>query len=102
MHIEFTRTGGFAGVRLTTTVDTRQLPAEQASILDKLISDAGFFGLPEKLLPDSPAPDRFEYQLTVETEQDTHSVVVSEKAAPDSLRPLLSYLTTMAMVSRKR
>lgn len=102
MHIQFTRTGGFAGMRLTTDVDTAQLPSEQASMLDKLITDAGFFELPEKLLPDSPAPDRFEYQLTVDAPQQTHSVVVSDAAAPPSLRPLLNYLTTLAMVSRKR
>ncbi len=71
-------------------------------MLDKLVSDAGFFGLPEKLLPAQPAPDRFEYNLTVDTGQQKHSVVVSDAAAPQPLRPLLNYLTTMAMVSRKR
>ncbi len=102
MHIQFTRTGGFAGVRLTTDVDTTELPSEQASMLDKLVNEAGFFNLPEKLAPETPAPDRFEYQLTVESPQQTHSVVVSDAAAPASLRPLLNYLTTLAMVSRKR
>lgn len=102
MRIEFTRTGGFAGMRLTTSVDTADLPAEQVSMLDKLVKDAGFFDLPEKLLPESPKPDRFEYRLTVNEAQESHSIVVSDAAAPESLRPLLNYLTTMAMVSRKR
>jgi hypothetical protein len=101
MHIEFTRSGGFAGMRLGTSVDTDQLPAEQASTLDRLISEAGFFDLPEKITPTKPAPDRFEYNVTVDSGEKTHSIVVNEKGAPDSLRPLLNYLTTLAMVSRK-
>jgi hypothetical protein len=102
MHIEFTRSGGFAGMRLVTSVDTEQLPSEQVLTLDKLISDAGFFELPERLAPAAPAPDRFEYHLTVDSAEKTHSIVVNEAAAPDSLRPLLNYLTTLAMVSKKR
>jgi hypothetical protein len=101
MHIEFVRTGGFAGMRLTTTVDTQDLPSEQGSTLERLISDADFFKLPEKLLPPSPAPDRFEYKVTVSAPDQTHSVVASDPAVPDSLRPLLNYLTTLAMVSKK-
>lgn len=102
MHIDFTRTGGFAGIRLTTTVDTQDLAAEQASTLDKLVSDAGFFKLPEQLQSASPAPDRFQYALTISSGQQTHSITVNDAAAPESLRPLLNYLTTLAMVSKKR
>lgn len=101
MHIDFTRTGGFAGLRLTTSLDTEELPAEQASNLDKLISDAHFFELPENIAPDSPKPDRFEYRLTVSDEKKTHSVLVNDSAAPETLRPLLNYLTTMATASKR-
>ena len=101
MHIEFVRSGGFAGMRLTTSVDTDQLPTERASALDKLIADANFFELPEQLLPAGPAPDRFQYKLTVTAPQKNHSVVVSDAVAPETLRPLLDYLTTLAMVSKK-
>lgn len=100
MHIEFSRTGGFAGIRLATSVDTDDLPADQASSLDQLIHDAAFFDLPEKLVPEKPAPDRFEYQLKVVAAKESHSIVVSDAACPQSLRPLLNYLTTLAMVKR--
>ena len=75
MHIEFVRTGGFAGLRLITTVDTQVLPQEQASIVEAMIRDSGFFELPEKLLPPSPSPDRFEYRVTVSTDKESHSIV---------------------------
>lgn len=100
MRIDFTRTGGFAGIRLTTSVETTELPPDQATNLHQLIDNAGFFNLPEKLMPDKPAPDRFDYRLTVASAQQTHSIEVNDAAAPQSLRPLLNYLTTMAMVSK--
>ena len=101
MHIDFTRSGGFAGMRLSCSLDTDQLPDEQATALDHLIDDAAFFELPEKLLPDKPHPDRFEYRVHVDAGEKQHAVTVSDAAAPDSLRPLLNYLTTMAIVRRK-
>ncbi len=102
MHIDFTRTGGFAGMRLTTSVDTANLPPDQATNLQKLMDDAQFFDLPAKLMPDKPMPDRFEYHVTVSSDQQTHTIDVNDAAVPQSLRPLLNYLTTMAMVSKNR
>ncbi len=101
MHVEFVRSGGFAGIRLTASLDTEQLPAEQASNLDKLIKDADFFNLPKQIMPNAPGPDRFEYRITITSDQKERSVVVNEAAAPDRLRPLLDYLTTLALVSKK-
>ncbi len=101
MHIDFSRTGGFAGMRLSCSVDTDKLPEEQSSELDKLVGDAAFFELPEKLLPEKTQPDRFEYHVSVDAGEKSHSVTVSDAAAPDSLRPLLNYLTTLAIVQRK-
>jgi emfourin len=102
MRIDFTRTGGFAGMRLTISVDTQELAPDQASNLTKLVSDAAFFDLPERIMPEAPGPDRFEYMLTIAESKKTHSVLVHDAAAPESLRPLLNYLTTLAMVSKKR
>jgi hypothetical protein len=100
MLIDFIRTGGFAGIRLTTSVDTTKLPPDQATTLHNLIDEAAFFSLPEKIASAKPAPDRFEYRLTVNSAQKSHSIEVNDAAAPESLRPLLNYLTTMAMVSK--
>ncbi len=102
MQIDFIRTGGITGVRLTTSVDTTQLPPDQAVTLHKLIDDAGFFNLPDNLAPPKPMPDRFEYRLTITSAEQTKSIVAYDGAVPDTLRPLLNYLTTMAMVSKNR
>ncbi len=100
MQIDFIRTGGFAGVRLTTSVDTTKLPPDQAVTLHKLLDDAGFFQLPENIAPPKPQPDRFEYRISVSSAEQSHAIVVNDAAAPDSLRPLIDYLTKMAMVSK--
>jgi hypothetical protein len=101
MHIDFSRTGGFAGMRLSCSVDTAKLAPEQSAELDKLIGNAAFFELPEKLVPEKTQPDRFEYHVSVEAGDKSHTVTVSDAAAPESLRPLLNYLTTLAIVRRK-
>ena len=101
MHIEFVRSGGFAGLRLATTIDTQQLGAEVASALDKMVAEAGFFALPEQIKPASPGPDRFEYQVTISSGAQKHSINVSDAVVPEPLRPLLDFLTTQAMSGKK-
>ena len=101
MHIEFVRSGGFAGIRLAASIDSKNLPPEQAATLNKMITDTGFFDLPEQIAPTKPAPDRYMYQVVVTSAGQTHSVNVSEAVIPDRLRPLLDFLTTLAMSSKK-
>lgn len=96
MRIEFVRSGGFAGVRLAATIDTTRLSPGQADDLEKLIQNAGFFDLPEKVTGDAKARDLYQYRITVTSTRGAHSVLASEDAVPDRLRPLLNYLTTLA------
>ena len=96
MRISFERTGGFAGMRLTTTVDTATLPPEEANQLRQLVEAADFFHLPATITSPSPQPDRFQYRLTVEENGQQHTVRVSEAAAPDALRPLIEWLMDAA------
>lgn|SRR5512146_1359083 len=102
MRVDFIRTGGFAGVRLTTSIETTKLTPDQAVTIRKLLDDSRFFDLPENIAPAKPMPDRFEYRVTVASAQQTHTVTCSDAACPDSLKPLLNYLTTMAMVSKDK
>jgi hypothetical protein len=96
VKVSFERTGGFAGLRLRTTIDTNTLPPEQAAELQKLVDAAGFFTLPKKLTAKTPGGDRFQYTITVETQTQHHTVTIEEGAAPSSVRPLLNWLTTTA------
>jgi hypothetical protein len=95
MRIEFQRSGGFAGLRLATTVDTDKLPADEADELKRLVDAADFFHLPATLKATRGA-DQFTYRLTVEAGDRQHTLEVSESAAPESLRPLLQRLAALA------
>lgn len=96
MRIHFERSGGFTGMRLGTTVDTGSLPAEKAQNLHDLVEAANFFSLPASLQSPGGGADRFQYHISVEREDDSHTVEVSESAVPESLWPLLNQLMTMA------
>ncbi|HEY5984666.1 MAG TPA: protealysin inhibitor emfourin [Anaerolineales bacterium] len=97
MNIEFVRSGGFAGLKLSLTVQTEDLSSEEASRLRRLVEEAGFFDL-EPATKATPAPDRFEYHLAIESQVwGRHTVELPETAVPDEMRPLLEHLTKMAM-----
>lgn len=100
MRIHFERTGGFAGMLMTTTVDTDSLSSEVARELRDMVHAAAFFDLSAAYTTTAPGADRFQYKLTVEDEGQRHTVEVSEAAAPEALRPLLQRLTAMARATR--
>ena len=97
MRIEFERTGGFAGVRLTAALDTAALPPDEAADLEALVAAAGFFGLPPALAAARRQPDRFHYRLRVTARRAAHAVEVDEEALPPALRPLVERLTAAAL-----
>ncbi|MCF2146712.1 hypothetical protein IQ276_009655 [Desmonostoc muscorum LEGE 12446] len=92
MRISFERTGGFAGISKKTTVDTAELPANEANTLKRLVEAADLFRLPEQITSPNPQSDRFQYKLTVEDNGRQHTVTVSEAALPGTLRPLIEWL----------
>ncbi len=92
MRIYFQRVGGFAGMRLSTTLEDHDLDEEEVQALKAEIEQAGFFELPARLTSPGGGVDRFEYHITVEWDQQQHSITVGEAAMPDSLRPLVEHL----------
>ncbi len=96
MRISFERSGGFAGLMMTSTADTTELSDAEAQQLQQLVTQADFFNLPPKLLSNSPQPDRFQYQITVRSDGKTHTVQVSESQVPGTLRPLLDSMSDRA------
>jgi hypothetical protein len=97
--IFFERTGGFMGRKVSATIDLDDLPDEQAELLGDLLDEADFFELPDDLT--KPAvPDAFTYNITVFSDDEQHSVRVSDASAPDDLRPLLDELSKQARMQR--
>jgi hypothetical protein len=95
MQISFERSGGFAGMVTQATIDSDELPLDEATVLAGLIRDANFFALPATLT-ESGGADQFQYVVTVKTDEQEHTIRVGDQSAPDSLRPLLQTLTRLA------
>lgn len=102
MKIDFTRSGGFAGMRTAARIDTDTLPSTEADRLRRLVEEAGFFGLPATLKSSAPGGDRFQYRIVAEEGEKRKEVFADEGAVPETLRPLLDYLTDWARSSQKR
>jgi hypothetical protein len=96
MRILFERTGGFAGLNLKASLDAESLPPHQARRLRKLLQGSRFFDQPLRLEARVSRPDRFQYRLTVESNNCVHTVQASEDAIPAEMRPLLDWLTATA------
>lgn len=96
MRIYFERSGGFAGMVLSTTVDTDTLPQEEAVFFQTKFAEAGFFDLPDLLDAPGEGVDRFHYRLSAETVEQRKTVEFGETAAPEQLRPVLERLSILA------
>ena len=101
MKVEFVRTGGVGGVRLTATLDTDVLPSEEADRLRQLIAVASFFDQPTSGQSPIQGADRFQYRVTIEDGDRIKKVEMDEPSVPEAFRPLLDYLIDSARTRRK-
>jgi hypothetical protein len=100
MHINFERTGGFAGLRLSITVESHSLEESEASLLAQEVEQSGFFSLPSRIGSEIGEVDRFEYHILIELDNQMHAVDVGESVLPDSLRPLVEHLERLLRTRR--
>lgn len=97
-RILFERSGGLLGQEINLELDLDTLPASESLNLMRLIQRSDFFRLPENLVV-ALTPDEFQYFITIETGSVQHRIRTTDTGAPESLRPLLNELSTLAMVS---
>jgi len=96
MHVVFERSGGFAGITRTARLDSGSLTPDAQAELSALIDQADFFELPAQILSDPPIPDDFLYSIEIDAGDGPWTVVTSDIAMPDQLRPLVEWLTNTA------
>ena len=96
--IYFERSGGFAGISISTMVDIHSLPPDEAHKIQRMIDNAKeFFDLKKSPLPPPKrAADYFRYKVTVETEQKRYTIETNDITMPSELRPLINYLEKKA------
>jgi hypothetical protein len=98
MRIDFSRSGGIIGARLSLTLDTATMPSEEARELEDCVNRSGFFELPEVL--HSGGADRFQYRLSIERDGSCHSVQMDDGAIPGALAALIKRLETASRARR--
>jgi hypothetical protein len=94
MRVVLQQEGGFAGmVRPPLVVDSAQLALEQQRELDQLIVACDFFHLPaDGSIPSQGAADYMIHTLTVEREQQTHSIRVTDPVTDAALAALIAFV----------
>lgn len=101
MRVQFRAEGGFAqipGLSRTVTIDTSDLPIEDAAHLEQLIETARFFTLPERVEPIHPPPGSADYRtyfITVEKAGASHTVRCIEPITDSHLQALVAQLRTL-------
>lgn len=88
MRIDLTRSGGYGGLTVRSSVDTAELEPEEAQALETLVDEVDWASLA------GPAPtpgtaDRFSYRLTVTGADGQSEVVVGEASMTPALRRLV-------------
>ncbi len=101
MRIQFVRTGGVAGMRLASTIDSDALPEDEAQALQREVDNAHFFELPAQLSDQGSGADRFQYEITVDDGRKKHTIEAGESALPDQVQPLVQHLERLAKTGRK-
>jgi hypothetical protein len=91
--VQVQRSGGFAGIPVTTGVESERLSPEASSQFSQLVEQA-------KALPSPPAgarsrggrPDRFQYDVTIEDGGTRRTFTVHEGDAPPALQQLIRWV----------
>jgi Emfourin len=95
MKVSIVRGGGFGGLVTVTTADTASLAPEDAERLRAEVEQTGLFDLPEHMSGPPQQPHPFSYAVTVEDQDRTHTVRVSEEDLPESLSSLVSWVSSV-------
>jgi hypothetical protein len=97
MRVRFKMNGGFVYLPARSepvTIDTDDLPAEEAKELERLIEAAGFFELPETSPPPRGAADYLRYTISATTPEHSHTVQLTDPIEDPHVRGLVEYLET--------
>ena len=104
MRVRYKTDGGFVYLPARSepvTIDTDELPAEEANELERLIEAAGFFDLPETAAPPRGAADYLQYTVSVTGPEHSHTVRFTDPIGDSHLGALVDYLERKASELRR-
>jgi len=93
MKIYFERTGGFAGIRASASVDTDTLPQDESAQLHNMCNNMNFFKMPSRYTPKNGAADLFHYKITIESKDGKHTVETTDVSMTPELEIFINFLS---------
>lgn len=95
LKIDFKRSGGFAGVELTTRLDVDELTEDESKDVRAMVERLDLDRMQDS--SSGPGvPDRFVYELKIEHGERTVDVCIGEAELPEDLKPLVRDLEKRA------
>lgn len=92
MKVYFERTGGFAALRTSISLDTDLMPPGESDKLKAMFENANFFNLPQKYEAKEGA-DYFHYKITLETKENKHTVETTDLSMTPMLESIVNFLS---------
>ena len=82
MRIEVQRSGGFAGLTRSASVDTSRLPAEEAHSIEAAVRGLGLESAGRQSASAQPRPDGFQYDVTIEDGGERRQLMLRDPTPP--------------------
>ena len=94
MRVELVQSGGFAGLRIASVVESSDLSSSDQRQLSGAFERAGFFALPPRRV--SGHPDVIQYRLSAEVEGRKHEITFDDQTADQELTALVQRIVRLA------
>lgn len=95
VRVDLIRTGGFAGLKSRSSLDTRSLPQDEARQLSEIVGHLDLEAL-ARTARSHPQPDRFQYDLSIVRGEQHVRVLLDDTGITTELRPLIQLLEQRA------
>jgi hypothetical protein len=93
LHVDFARSGGFAGLTLETSVDADELPPEEQAQLERLVRAVEGAGAVKST---RAGVDRFQYDIAISRGRESKHYSVGESDLTPELKALSEWLLERA------
>ena len=100
-YVWFERSGGFTGISSSVEIDSKLLSLDESEKLKQLIDQSDFFEWSKSDTIPVDMPDQFQYTITIEHEGEKRTLEFSDITMPDTMRPLINYLSQKARLRKK-
>jgi hypothetical protein len=89
--IKVERSGGVAGIRITSEMDARQLPPALATKVRKIMENSKLSELPLKVIPKGAA-DHYSYKISFAEGENQSIIECNQYNIKDELKSLIRYI----------